>query len=734
MLKLLRNMKINTKLWLNAGVGLLSIFLISLFIFHITRQTDKSYREFQNTLEVADIAGDILANIRRLTEPSRAVLSDWNVVKARTQVEKILKQFQETFEELEEAFEILKKRVADEKNPKVQEALLKTEEGASNLIELSMAVFLLANEKVSAEGEGKIIRAQAAAEKAIQKIAEINLIDSTISEAMREMEMILREKTTALLKQDMADNERFSFLSFVLFSSTLIVTLLVSFLNSKSVSRQVNMLQEMVRAVSAISAGNLNYQLQVQGHGEIGEFAKAFSKMVIGLRGVVSGIHEGSGRITSVANQMVANTKKVNDGAIHQSKASEKTASSIAEIDASLKNIAESVDSLSSSAETTSSSLTEMSAAISQVAGSALHLSSFVEDSTAAILEMSSSIKQVAENVNQLSSNAEETTSSIMEMNTSIKQVEENAKESAHLTEMVSRDATELGSGAIEKTIQGMERIKETVEKSSTVIHKLDERTAHIGKILTVIDDVTRETNLLALNAAILAAQAGSEGKGFAVVADEIKSLADRTATSTREIVQLIHDVQSETKGAVASINQGLESVKEGARLSILSRESIQKILESSKRSSEMSRQIEKATLEQAQATHQVTKLMEKVNVMIRQVNRAMQEQEKSTAHISDAAEKMRSITRQVKISTEEQAQGSKQINQAMENVTMQIQQIARAMSEQKRGNEVIQKAITEIHQVTQLSVEMVGEMNQAAEGLILQADSLNGQVNHFKV
>ena len=492
-------------------------------------------------------------------------------------------------------------------------------------------------------------------------------------------------------------------------------------------------LERMTQVAARIAEGDFSQMITVSSQDEMGVLAHAFSQMSAGLKGVIKRIQDVSHQIDAASGLMLANTKRVSEGAAHQAKAVEKTSSSIEEMNASIKNISENIDGLSSLAETTSSSVIEMSASVNHVAASAVSLASSVEETASALLQMSSSVKEVVGHVGSLSASAEETTSSITEMNASIKEVEKNARESAFLTGKVSQDAAELGVGAIEKTIAGMERIRKTVEKSSNVIAKLDERTEHIGKILTVIDEVTRQTNLLALNAAILAAQAGEQGKGFSVVADEIKNLADRTGASTKEIAQLIRDVQSEAKDAVISIREGSHSVEEGVRLSVAARESLSEILQSSKRSSEMSRQIEKATLEQVRETHHVAQLMEKMNVMIRQINVAMQEQGRGLENITGASEKMKRITQRVKISTEEQARGSMQISDAVENVTIRFQQIARMMGEQKSESEVIMKSIVEIRQITQISLELVQQMNQAVEGLIDQANSLKGEVHHFK-
>src|SRR5690606_30814219 len=135
---------------------------------------------------------------------------------------------------------------------------------------------------------------------------------------------------------------------------------------------------------------------------------------------------------------------------------------------------------------------------------------------------------------------------SMRDMDVAIGQVETNASETARLSEQVSTDAA-TGMLALQKTLAGIDKIKDSSRTAADVIESLGRRIASIGNVLNVIDDVAEQTNLLALNAAIIAAQAGEHGKGFAVVAEEIKDLAERTGASTKEIVELIRGVQDES-------------------------------------------------------------------------------------------------------------------------------------------------------------------------------------------
>jgi methyl-accepting chemotaxis protein len=537
------------------------------------------------------------------------------------------------------------------------------------------------------------------------------------------------------LKNIEAQRQSNLFLSLFLTSAVVAIGIAISFFFVRYIVKPI---EQMAVISTQIAEGDFTQTIQVlsraQFDDEIGVLAKAFSAMSSNLNEMIRKIRSAANNVTAAADQISNISQRASGGANVQAEAIDKTSSSMEEMNASMKEIAEGVGVLSSAAEASASSILQMTASISEVANNTVNLSSSVEDTSSSIIEMSASIKQVAQNSEVLSSAAEETALAANEINASIKEVENRSKEAAVVSERAASDAQEIGAVTIKKTIQGMNKIRETVEASAHVINKLGQRSEQIGKILTVIDEVTKQTNLLALNAAILAAQAGEQGKGFAVVADEIRNLADRTASSTKEIAQLITGVQAETKEAVQAIKTGSQSVEEGVRLTKELGEALAKILDSTKQSSMMSRDIERATMEQAKGVRQITEAMQQVNGMVRQIAKAIQEQSRGSEQIMQAAERMREVTRQVRLSTDEQAKGGKQITQAVEDVTDRVQQIVKAINEQKRGSHVIKTSVEEIRGIAQQSVQLVGQMNQAVETLTKQSALLREEMVRFKV
>jgi len=493
-------------------------------------------------------------------------------------------------------------------------------------------------------------------------------------------------------------------------------------------------IEQMATAAVKIADGDFTQTIEVTAQDEVGVLGETFDKMSGSLSLMIKQIQEVADSVAQISGQLKDGSKQMQGGAQTQATSSENAAASVEEMNASIKQIAENIDVLSSSAEETSSSILEMSSSVSEVANNAGGLASAVDDTSSSIIEMSASLKQVADNVAILSSAAEETASTINQINGSLREVENHAKESAAFSEQVKKDAQDLGVQSIEKTITSMNKIQETVVKSADVINRLGERSEQIGRILTVIDEVTKQTNLLALNAAILAAQAGEQGKGFAVVADEIKNLAERTGASTKEIAQLIENVQTEAKDAVDSVREGAKSVEEGVSLSLEAGDALKKILDTATKSTGMAREIERATMEQTRGVRQLGEAIQRINTMVQQISKATQEQSRGSQQIMQASEKMRDMTRQVKMSTEEQAKGSRQITEAVESVTERVQQIARAINEQKRGSDVIMRSVEDGRNMSRQSLKVVTEMNELVEELSQQAGHLNQSIGRFKV
>lgn len=495
----------------------------------------------------------------------------------------------------------------------------------------------------------------------------------------------------------------------------------------------ISPIKSLEKAAQEMSRGDLSFDIEITSRDEIGRFSRSIKDSMLSVSGILKRIKEVTRRITYVAEDVEAESRKVVDGAVLENEAIGNISASIEEMNAAISEVADGTEGLATSAEETAASIAQMVTSIAQINESAQDLSVAVESTSASIEQLSASIREVADNSAELAGAAEETQSSIIEIASSVKEVEQRAKESSMLSGKVKTDATTFGMASIEKTIHGMQDIKISVEKTAGCIKKLGGRSEEIGQILNVIDDITDQTTLLALNAAILAAQAGEHGKGFSVVADEIKDLADRTSLSTQEIGTLIQSVQQEVADAVTAMEAGLKSVNIGFKVTGEAADALRKIVESSKQSSDMSAAIERSTAEQAQATRLVSDAMEKVLRMVAEIAKATTEQSRGIQLIMKATGKISDVSSHVRTATNEQSLNSRQISQAVEHVSDKSQQISRAIHEQKIGSNQIWTSLERIKDIPRENKDRAFRLNQRVKELVKDAELASTEMERFK-
>ncbi len=189
------------------------------------------------------------------------------------------------------------------------------------------------------------------------------------------------------------------------------------------------------------------------------------------------------------------------------------------------------------------------------------------------------------------------------------RQVTENARQAEIAVQEANKTVHE-GDEAMNRTVDGILAIRETVGETAKKVKRLGESSQKISKVVNLISSFAAQTNLLALNASIEAARAGEEGRGFAVVADEVRSLARQSAEATAEIEKLVAGIQSETQEVVAAMESGTEQVVAGTRLVDETRQSLNRISLASMQISQLVDAIAKAAIEQSEASEQVTNSM----------------------------------------------------------------------------------------------------------------------------
>jgi methyl-accepting chemotaxis protein len=519
----------------------------------------------------------------------------------------------------------------------------------------------------------------------------------------------------------------------LLIGTSIVIVLTIAVLVYVMAKRMITAPTATVEDVAArVSAGDLTQNVRVSTVDEIGNLGRSLNRMIIGLKGMVGSVRESSGKLEAVSGEVAGVASNVSAASTVQSEAVEEAASSVNEMHYSLKEIGGNVEDLNETSEQTSSAVIQTAASIDEVARLMTDLSSSIEETSTAITLMSAAVRETAENVEALTIAADETAASTNEISALVREVETRAKQSVELAEAVTADVQDLGMPSIEKTIEGMRRIEEESRHSAEVINRLGGRAENIGGILTVIEDITDQTGLLALNAAILAAQAGEHGKGFAVVAAQIRELANRTAASTQEIGALITSVQDDSREAVEVMRNGVLMAEVGTRLARETGDAFRKIVERAGQSREMSRSISRAAGEQTMGMQQVSEAVERITNMAHQIARATNEQRSGSEQIIRAAEKMREITRFVRTATTEQVKASRNITVAVETMGAKVGLVNRAAGEVRTGSELIVKAIERIKLTARENADLAARLNSAVDVLTAQAGTLKKEIGRF--
>jgi methyl-accepting chemotaxis protein len=255
-----------------------------------------------------------------------------------------------------------------------------------------------------------------------------------------------------------------------------------------------------------------------------------------------------------------------------------------------------------------------------------------------------------------------------------------------------------------------------------------------IGAIVDVIDEIADETNLLALNAAIIAAQAGDQGRAFSVVADEIKELADRVLSNTKEIGGVIRSVQSESASAADAIRQGAERVQSGVDLSAQAGVALEEITAAARHSGERIQEIVQAMREQTRAASHVEQLSHGVGEKVEQIRGSMREQSRGNEVVMRGSLVMRDVAQQTQRTTEEQARGALRIRDSIESVREAVDRIHGSLQQQSESCKSVAISLSEVFERTRAHDEATDSLGAAAQALHEQAEALRNDVRKFRL
>jgi methyl-accepting chemotaxis protein len=246
-------------------------------------------------------------------------------------------------------------------------------------------------------------------------------------------------------------------------------------------------------------------------------------------------------------------------------------------------------------------------------------------------------ISRATAGLSELGERADTTAASTLAMDAGIARVRSAAADTASLSSRVS-DAAEKGYRAVHHTLDAIERIRDLSQAAHQTIDSLGARLSGIGQVVSVIEEIAQKTNLLALNASIIAAQAGQHGRGMAVVAGEIKSLAQRTASSTQQIADQILGIQHESVRAMETMAAGVDAVNNGFHVAVSAGDALGEIRQTARAAQKRVQSIARTMDDHAQASRRAAEATGDLAVRTREYARSVQLQARTGEGIRGAA------------------------------------------------------------------------------------------------
>lgn len=499
----------------------------------------------------------------------------------------------------------------------------------------------------------------------------------------------------------------------------------------KNIKRPV---QEINSAIEKITNGDLTATIPDFGDNEIGGISKGVGVLVQRLAQMIARINNTAVNVSMAIKQVDHTYRIASEGISSQAAAVKNGIRSIHLANKSQNAVSESIEKLLNFSTENVTSLLEMKATAEEMSSQTQRLFRSTEDSYSVVLEMSQTSKSISSNSGMALSAVEDTSASVEEIGISVREVEAHAIDSSAIADNVKEITSGIGMMSVVNAVEGMENISDQVQKSAEIIQRLGARSVDIEKVLSVIRDVTEQTNLLSLNAAILAAQAGEYGKSFSVVADEIRALSERTASSTREIGGIVKTIQKDIKDAVYSVDNAKLKVDEGNTLVVKVGEALRDILNASVQSSDMTKAIERATGEQALGLRQVTAAIDDIKKVIVSVTKSTKEQENALSYLLEGVGDVKEVAELSKRGAGEQAEGTKIISRNIELANEKINQINRNELNQKKVNTEIIAAMENINGIGAVTMQNMEDVSASLKTLFKEIEALKQEMEAFRI
>lgn len=332
-------------------------------------------------------------------------------------------------------------------------------------------------------------------------------------------------------------------------------------------------------------------------------------------------------------------------------------------------------------------------------------------------LSLTDALADVERGVGELQHASAETSDAALVMDDALRRVQGAASDTAQLSSKVAGEA-ERGYRAVHKTLDEIERIRDVAELARQRIDALGVRVAGIGDVVRVIQEIAEKTNLLALNASIIAAQAGEHGRGFAVVAQEIKALAQRTAASTKQISEQIRGVQEESERAMEAMATGVNAVGEGFQVALGAGDALGEIRQSARAAQKKVQAIARAMDEQGAASRRVVEAARALGERTSALASAVTTDAQRNDRLRDSARQVVESAARLERLAREQAEAAKSAGEVTARLVGEASTMQRGHKDLRRHIDRLHLGAAQLRGLENDMADRLAQVNEAAAQL----------------
>ena len=496
--------------------------------------------------------------------------------------------------------------------------------------------------------------------------------------------------------------------------------------------RIVRPLDELADASDRIADGDLAVQVERSGIPEVDRLGDSFRSMVGSLRELLGQIREGRTSLGTTADSISRAIREAVSRADEQARTVEQASLSIEQMIGSIGSVAKGTSRLAESAREASGSMQEMERTMESATQGATQLQGEIETTASSVVGLQSSMVSVEQQAQSLGEAAAATTRSIESIRVAVARIDAGALESSELARTATRVADD-GLDAMRRAQEGIQSVESSFQRIDASVSSLATSSRTVSDILEVIGDIATQSQMLSLNAAIIAAQAGDQGRAFGVVAKEVAELAARSAQCVRDVGERVGEIGRGIDSSVRAAQEGAAQVGRGTKLVHQAAASLGEMAAQARNSEERADDIVRVVSESRDAVETVAKEAARTAAAATTVSRATTEQQETGVAMLDSIQRIRDLSHEASLTAEAQRSETLRLSEHAGSVAERTAAIDKETAEQRVQADEIELALEVFRRAATEWSSHVASLDEAMGLLLADSDALGEQVERFR-